>query len=336
MKKTGTDITPSVSIVIVSWNSAKHLPICLANLQAQTFRDFEIIIVDNGSTDNSIELAESQSFDSVLQVIRLERNFGFAHSNNLGARIARGEWLVLLNADAYPEPDWLEKLLLAAQQNPGFNFFSSRQIQYDRPELLDGAGDMYHVSGLAWRRYYNHQESEYGKQEEEVFGACAAAALYKREDFLQVGGFDEDYFSYFEDVDLSFRLRLIGGRCLYVPQAIVRHVGSASSGKLSDFVIYHGHRNLEWTYFKNMPSSLLWLYLPLHILMDVYFLLSFLLKGKTSAIFTAKLNALRGIPAALAKRRSIQKSRSVSATEIHRTMVKGIFSPYRASRQRRV
>jgi hypothetical protein len=113
-------------------------------------------------------------------------------------------------------------------------------------------------------------------------------------------------------------------------------VGSASSGKLSDFVIYHGHRNLEWTYFKNMPSSLLWLYLPLHILMDVYFLLSFLLKGKTSAIFTAKLNALRGIPAALAKRRSIQKSRSVSATEIHRTMVKGIFSPYRASRQRRV
>src|SRR6185436_1800580 len=148
------------------------------------------------------------------------------------------------------------------QENPKFTFFSSRQIQYNRPELLDGAGDEYHVSGLAWRRYYNHIEKEYGIKPEEVFGACAAASLYLREDFLKVGGFDEGYFSYFEDVDLSFRLRLVGRRCLYVPAAVVCHVGSASSGKVSDFVIYHGHRNLVWGYFKNMPALLFWAYLP--------------------------------------------------------------------------
>jgi GT2 family glycosyltransferase len=121
---------------------------------------------------------------------------------------------------------------------------------------LDGAGDEYHVSGLAWRRFYNHLANGYGLKPEEVFGACAAAAMYRREDFLKIGGFDEDYFSYFEDVDLSFRLRLAGGRCLYVPDAIVHHVGSASTGKLSDFVVYYGHRNLVWTFFKDMPGTL--------------------------------------------------------------------------------
>ncbi len=250
-------------------------------------------------------------------------------------QLARGEWIVLLNADAYPEPDWLENLLKAAEQNPQYNFFSSRQIQYNDPHLLDGAGDEYHISGLAWRRFYNHAQNKYGLEQDEVFGACAAAAMYRREDFLKVGGFDEDYFSYFEDVDLSFRLRLAGGRCLYVPNAVVHHVGSASTGKLSDFVVYYGHRNLVWTFFKDMPGALFWLYLPLHFLMNIFFIFSFIFKGKSSAILRAKWDAFRMLPIMLKKRQQIQSTQKISYHDILKFMRKGILDPFWASRQRK-
>jgi GT2 family glycosyltransferase len=328
--------SPLVSIIILTWNSEKYLQTCLSKLSNQTFYDFEVILVDNGSEDGALEGLREKHPALDLYIQRLNSNHGFAAANNIGAHFARGKWLALLNTDAFPEPDWLEQLVMAAEKNPEFNFFASRQIQANSPELLDGAGDVYHISGLAWRRYYNYPEKEYGSQTEEVFSACAAASLYKRKEFLKIGGFDEDYFSYFEDVDLSFRLRLAGGRCLYVPQARVHHIGSASSGKMSDFVIYHGHRNLEWTFFKDMPLILLWLYLPLHILMNIYFLLSFTLKGKWNAIFMAKLDAIRDIPTILYKRRIIQKTRTVSVSEIYRIMTKGPLSPYWASRKRRL
>ena len=323
-----------ISILILSWNSAPYLPRCLTSLSSQTHANFEVILMDNGSEDGTLNELHEKYPSLDLHIHRLNSNLGFAAANNIGARLARGHWLALLNADAFPEPDWLEQLLSAAQMNPEFTFFSSRQVQFNHPELLDGAGDEYHVSGLAWRRYYNHTGKEYGTKTEEVFGACAAAALYLRDDFLKVDGFDEDYFSYFEDVDLSFRLRLAGGRCLYVPDAVVQHVGSASAGKMSDFVIYHGHRNLVWAYFKNMPSLLFWSYLPLHVLMNIYFVCSFAYKGKGNAIVTAKVDAIRGLPLILNKRRMTQKSRIVSISNIYRIMNKGLFSPYWASRQR--
>jgi len=327
--------TPArISVILVAWNSSAHLAQCLDCLAEQTIKDFEIIIVDNGSTDGSINGLESRWPGLTLGVKCLDSNLGFATANNIGARLARGHWLALLNADVFPAPDWLEKMLQAAKQYPEFSFFSSRQVQANQPDLLDGAGDEYHVSGLAWRRFYNHQAGKYGLQQEEVFSACAAAALYARDDFLKVGGFDEDYFSYFEDVDLSFRLRLAGGRCLYVPQAVVHHVGSASSGKTSDFVIYHGHRNLVWTYFKNMPTLLFWSYLPLHLLMNLFFIISFILKGKGSAILKAKTDAFFRLPSILRTRRQIQSSRTISTKDIWRAMNREPAAPYWASRQR--
>jgi GT2 family glycosyltransferase len=167
-----------------------------------------------------------------------------------------------------------------------------------------------------------------------VFSACAAAAIYERNDFLKVGGFDESYFSYFEDVDLSFRLRLAGGRCLYVPQAEVFHVGSASSGKTSDFVMYHGHRNLVWTFFKNMPGYLFWWYLPLHIIMNFFFAFSFLLKGKGSAILRAKMDAFYRLPAIIPQRKQIQNARKISTRELLQVINKELFAPYWALRHR--
>lgn len=326
---------PLISIIIVSWNSAKHLPRCLDCLSQQTFQDFEVIVVDNGSLDGGTNDLEGQYTQLVLHIERLPSNVGFALANNRGARIACGKWLALLNADAFPEPNWLENLLEAAKRYPDFSFFSSRQIQANQPDLLDGSGDEYHISGLAWRRFYNYQAGQYGFKEEEVFSVCGAAALYSRDDFLSVGGFDETYFSYFEDVDLSFRLRLMGKRCLYVPQAVVYHIGSASSGKISDFVIYHGHRNLVWTYFKNMPGALFWWYLPLHLLMNFFFIVSFTLKGRGSAILRAKIDAFSRLPAIIRTRRQIQRSRRITYHQIRQVMSKELFAPYWASRQRR-
>ena len=325
---------PLVSIIVVYWNSAEHLPRCLDCLARQSFQNFEVIIIDNGSFDKEIDELAQKFSRFVIRVEHLASNLGFAKANNIGARLARGKWLALLNSDAFPEPDWLEKTLEAANRCPEYSFFSSRQIQFNLPDILDGSGDEYHISGLAWRRFYNHPVETYGLKEEEVFGACAAAAIYDRNDFLQVGGFDESYFSYFEDVDLSFRLRLAGGRCLYIPQAKVYHVGSASSGKTSDFVIYHGHRNMVWTFFKNMPGYLFWWYLPLHILMNFFFAFSFLLKGKGPAILRAKMDAFYGLPAIIPLRRQIQETRKVSAREILQVMNKELFAPYWALRHR--
>jgi GT2 family glycosyltransferase len=325
---------PLVSVIVVAWNSTAHLPHCLQALSNQTMEDFEVILIDNGSTDGAVDSLEPDNFNFNLIIEKFSINRGFAAANNAGVQLARGKWIALLNADAFPEADWLEQLICAADNNPAFNFFSSRQIQANNPDFLDGAGDVYHISGLAWREYYNQPEKIYGLQSKEVFSACAAAALYMREEFLKADGFDEDYFSYFEDVDLSFRLRLLGGRCLYVPEALVHHVGSASTGKASDFSFYYGHRNLVWTFFKNMPFWLFWFYLPVHMGMNIYLSLSFLLKDGRSVVLKSKLDAVLALPAILRKRKNAQKMRIVSSRDIYRVMSKDIFAPHRASRAR--
>lgn len=326
--------SPDISIILVTWNSGAVLSRCLERLFQQTYKNFEIIIVDNGSLDNTLEdTLKRWSALMDIQVILLEENLGFSVGNNIGARAAKGEWLALLNTDAFPEPNWLEILRLSAYQRTEFTFFTSRQLQFNSPALLDGSGDAYHISGLAWRQDYNQLASDHGLQQKEVFSACAAAAMYRREDFLAVGGFDEDYFSYFEDVDLSFRLRLAGGRCLYVPQAVVYHIGSLSTGRTSDFAYYHGHRNLVWTFFKDMPTLLLWVYMPLHLVVNLYLSISFLLKGR-SVVAKSKIDAFKKLPLILQKRRHVQRMRNVSTWSIYRVMSRGIFEPHRASRGR--
>lgn len=325
---------PKISIILVTWNSETHLPVCFSALSSQTTQSFEIVIVDNGSSDASLHVAETYPLNMPIHIKKLSVNQGFAVANNLGARLASGEWIVLLNADAYPEPDWLENLLKAAEQNPQFNFFTSRQIQFNDPHLLDGAGDDYHISGLAWRRFYNRPIQDYGIQSREVFGACAAAAMFRRDDFLAVGGFDESFFSYFEDVDLSFRLRLAGGRCMYVSHAMVHHVGSASTGKTSDFAYYHVHRNMVWAFFKNMPGILFLFLLPLHMLINFYLSFSFLVKARRPIVVKAKWDALLGLPAVLHARKKVQATRKVGLRDLYSIMEKDLFAPRRASHER--
>ena len=322
-----------VSLLIVTWNSAASVPRCLDSLKKQSYQNFEAIIIDNGSTDGGVDGIKEKYSNLDIRTKKLDRNTGFAVANNIGAHMARGKWLALLNADAFPEPDWLKSLVNAAEQYPNA-FFASRQIQANAPDLLDGEGDVYHISGLAWRRNYGYPLR--AKAEiEEVFSPCAAAALYPRRAFLDVGGFDEDYFAYHEDVDLSFRLRLHGLDAYYVPQATVHHIGSASTGKLSDFAVYHGHRNLVWTYFKNMPSPLFWLYLPSHFLINLYFLLSFSVKGRGKIIWKAKIDAIKRLGKMWRKRKKIQTNRIASTGDINQALEHNFFLPLKVSFRRR-
>ncbi len=319
---------PLVSIIIVTWNSKKYLRTFLDKLSVQIFHNFEVILVDNGSENGELDELQEEYQNLHLYIKKLDSNYGFAVANNLGARLACGQWLALINADAYPEPGWLEKLLSIAEQNPKYSFFSSRQIQFNAPDLLDGAGDAYHISGLAWRNGYKLPSKIYGLEQKESFSACAAAALYSREEFLKVGGFDEDYFSYFEDVDLGFRLRLSGAKCLYVPEAVVHHVGSASTGKRSDFSVYHGYRNLIWTFVKDMPSPLIWIFLPLHIAAILFFAFYLTLRGQGKAIWKAIFDAIRGLPKMIEKRKTIQKNKKIKWAELLKVMSTGLFEPF--------
>lgn len=325
---------PIISVVIISWNNGIYLDRCLNSLKKQPLDNSEVIIVDNGSTSQIVSNFEDKYLDLYLRVERLKLNRGFAIANNIGAKMAQGKWIALLNADAFPEPDWLENLLKAAEENPDYSFFSSRQIQYNQPELLDGTGDAYHISGLAWRNGYNYKASKHGHEQKEVFSACAAAALIESDLFLEMGGFDEDFFSYFEDVDLGFRLRLAGKKCLYVPDAIVHHVGSASTGKRSDFSVYYGYRNMIWTFFKNMPSPLIWFLLPIHIGTVLFFIFYLTIRGQGKTILRAVMDAIRGLPKILKKRKDIQRSKKVRAFQLLKVMSTGLFEPYQEFLQR--
>jgi GT2 family glycosyltransferase len=322
------DVTPLASLVIICWNSANHLPRCLECVSRQTLRDFEVIIIDNGSTDEATIGLEEKYPKLTLTVERLPSNRGFAAANNLGALLARGKWLVLLNTDVFPEPDWLEELIKAAEANPGMVSFSSRQVQANDPKFLDGTGDAYHVSGLAWRLGLGYPADRYGLASSEIFSPCAAAAMYLRQAFLEVEGFDEDFFSYFEDIDLGFRLQLQGYQSLYVPQAIVHHVGSATFGQRSDFAFYHSHRNLVWTFVKNMPARLFWMHVVQHIIANVIYLLYYTLHGRGKVLLRAKWDAIRGLPMALKKRKVIQKKRTASNHAVAKYMKRGILQPY--------
>jgi GT2 family glycosyltransferase len=316
---------PAVSIVIVCFNSAAYLPRCLEALSAQTFTDFEVIVIDNASPEGELGPLDDVWPDLSIRCRRLPTNVGFAAGNNLGAQLARAPWLALLNPDALPEPGWLETLLLAAESRPNA-FFASRQIQADHPMLLDGDGDIYFVSGLAQRRNFNVPYYPPGPPQE-VFSACAAAALYPKQQFLEAGGFDEDYFAYQEDVDLGFRLRLRGLHCYLIPSAVVYHLGGSSSGRRSALATYYGHRNLVWTYVKDMPSPWILLYLPLHIVWSVVAIIYFLLRGQGRAILRAKIDASRALWAVLAKRRLVQAGRRVAPNEVLRFMNRNPLGP---------
>ncbi|WPZ36372.1 glycosyltransferase [Thalassobaculum sp. OXR-137] len=297
---------PVASILIVAYQSGPDLARCLEALDRQTRRDFEAILVDNASTDGSVEAIPHYDW---LTVVRSPDNLGFAAGNNLAARSARGRYLVTLNPDAFAEPGWLAALIAAAERHPGAASIASVQLLDADPDRLDGMGDPYAPWGAAWRG---------GKGglavpvvESEVFGPCAAAALYRREAFEAVGGFCERFFCYYEDVDLALRLRRAGWRSVITPWAIVRHVGSGSTA--SDFVLRHATRNRVWTYMRGMPALAGLAFAPVMAGLALAGVLAGVLRGGAGARARALLEALRAVPVTLRERAAIAQTAEAGA-----------------------
>ncbi|MBT3830023.1 MAG: glycosyltransferase family 2 protein [Gammaproteobacteria bacterium] len=311
----------SVAVIIVNYNSGALLDRCLQSLLAQTFCADELVVVDNASTD-----AESQSIlDAITTatVIKSETNLGYGGAINLAVRkIDSPDYIVCLNPDAFPEPDWLEALVNAADSHPDYGSFASLMLREDDTSVVDGAGDELHFTGIPWRRFHQRKLHD-NLQTEPVFSACAGAALYRTVLFNQLGGFDDGYFMYVEDIDLGFRLQLAGYPCLFVRDAIVHHIGSAVTGEGSDFSVYFGHRNLVYCYFKNMPLLLLLTTLPFHVLANLVTLIVLAVKGRGGAIGKAKLDALKKLPSAIRARNNV--SRKVSSRDIWKLLNKSLM-----------
>lgn len=308
-----------VVVIIVNYNGDLYLNRCLKALAAQTLRPRQVVLVDNASTDSSADNAER--LFPWLRVIHCAENLGFAAANNLAMIHGEpAEWLALLNPDAFPTPDWLAALQQAALDYPQYAVFGSRLLDAADPGRLDGVGDCYHCSGLVWRGGHGASALEQGLQAKEIFAPCAAAALYRRRAFIEAGGFDERFFCYMEDVDLGFRLRLLGYRCLYAPTAVVHHVGSGSTGVRSAFATYHGHRNLVWTYVKNMPGPWFWWYLPAHLALNGLSLIGLTLRGQGRIALRAKRDALRALPQVWRQRQQVQSQRRAKNSAIRQAM----------------
>ncbi len=317
---------PSVCLIIVTHDSADVLPRCLDAVAAQTHLPDAVLVIDSGSGDGSAALAErhieaTAALAGRATVLRAAGNVGFAAANNLGIAQAGTELVALLNPDAFPEPDWLAALLAAADRHPEAAAFGSLQLCADRPDMVDGCGDVYHVSGLSWRSGHRRSlptaEAEVpprcvaraALEAREIFSACAAAALYRRDAVLAVGGFDEDFFCYFEDVDLGFRMRLAGHAARHVPAAVVEHLGGASSGdRPGDFAVYHGHRNLVWCFVKNMPLPLFAGLLIPHLAQTMVSLTVWIVRGRAGAFLRAKRDAVGGLGSCLRKRRQVRRA----------------------------
>lgn len=314
----GKPSSPTVSVVIVAYESGPTLAECLAALKVQTFTDYEVILVDNASSDRTAQAAAKA--DPAIRLIENAENLGFAAAVNQGARAGEGRWLALLNPDAYAEPAWLERLVGAAKANPAIHCFTSRQLMAEDPSRLDGLGDVMALAGYPFRGGYTHKDP--GPLEPGwVFSACGGAMLVERDLFLAVGGFDERLFCYCEDVDLGYRLRLIGEPTLLVPDAVVRHVGSASTGgRRSDFAVFHGTRNRFWVFVKDTPPVLFWLTLPLHIAATVVLFARHATRGELVTPIKGLAVGIRDIGVALEARREAQATRKVGSWAIARAM----------------
>jgi GT2 family glycosyltransferase len=308
-----------VTVVVVNWNGKSFISECLDGLRAQTYKSFEIVVVDNGSTDNSVDFI-SRSYPDVA-LIPLEKNYGFSKGNNIALKNIYSKYVALINNDAVPDPQWLECLVSAMEQYQSAGFVASKMVFQNCPMFIDRAGDFYTRAGAGILRGRNESSLLYSEKEW-VFGACAGAAMYRKEMIEAIGPFDEDFFLLYEDIDLSFRAQLIGYKCLFVPDAVVRHKASKSIGHDSSTSVYFGHRNLEWVYLKNMPSRLIMRTFFFHFIYNVGALFYFLSIGRLKEFIRAKFDAFTNLPRILKKRKVIQKNRVVSDAYIWRLLIK--------------
>lgn len=294
---------PLISVVIVNFNGLRFLKPCLSSLASQSYKNFEIILVDNHSSDGSAGYIREHFPDSTL--IETGKNLGFAGGTNTGIRASRGDFILTLNNDTVTDPSFIENLARPMASDSRLGMCAAKMLFPDG--RINSTGVCISRSSAAWDRGIFEQDSGQYNTEEEVFGPCAGAALYRREMLDEIGLFDEDFFIYMEDVDLAFRARLAGWKCRYVPSAMVTHCMGGTTGINSDLSVFYGNRNLLWYAIKNFPVRTLLISLPWIIGRNCADIPYYLSKGKGRVILRAKASAIGGIARMRRKRKNTMR-----------------------------
>ena len=301
---------PEIAVIVVNWNGAHLLTTCLSSLRRQTWRDFETILVDNGSSDESLELL-ARDFPEV-RVIALHENLGLAGGTNVGIHATDAPIIATLNNDTEADPRWLEALQHALDAHPEAGSAASKLLLFDRRDTIHSAGDFYRVDGVPGNRGVWQRDDGRYEQPELIFGACAGAAAYRRSMLEDVGLFDDSFFMYCEDVDLAFRGQLLGYRCVFAPSAIVYHMLSATGG--GPLASYYCGRNFLRVIARDMPGGLLRRVWPRVLLAQLRFTWESLVHVREPAArarLRGQLDGLRELPRLLGQRRAIQSRRRV-------------------------
>jgi len=322
---------PLFSVIILNWNGRHLLEECLSSIRSQTFRDFETIVVDNGSTDGSVDWVKERWAESVSPVA-LPSNLGFAGGNNAGIRVARGRYMILLNNDTAVDPRWLAALAEAVRRHPDAGMFTPKILNYYRRDEIDNTGHLIYPDGMARGRHRLEKDDGRFDEEGEVLSPSGCAGCYRRGMLDEIGQLDDAFFAYGEDVDLGLRGRWAGYKCIYVPAAVVYHKYSATTGTYSPQKAFLAERNRLWLLFKNYPVVDI-LLSPFYTLLRYSLHLKGVLIGKGASgrftreysagallrvILKAEMAALRGLPEILRKRRECRACRRIGAREFRR------------------
>ena len=333
-----TTFQPKVSIIVLNWNGKQYLETCLSSLEKQTCKSIEIILVDNGSSDGSIEFVRNR-FPGVV-ILRHDTNLGFAEGVNSGIRISKGGFIATINNDAEANEKWIESLVRVMESDKGIGCCASKMLRYYEREIIDSAGINVYQNGNAYDRGRDETDTGQYDVQEEIFGACAGGALYRRKMLDEIGLFDKDYFAYLEDVDISFRMHLFGWKCIFVPDAMVYHIHSATSKQASPFKLFYLERNKLWNMWKYYPGNMLLMQLPYTNIFYFKYLLLFIKKllGKDRtneepilsysffsvayAVLRAKFSAYKKLPHILTQRRKF-KSKGLDLSVLEPWIIKG-------------
>jgi GT2 family glycosyltransferase len=304
-------ISKKVWVVIPNWNGARFLAECLESIEPQTLKA-EIVVVDGASSDGSAELVR-QKFPHV-KLVELEHNQGFAGNVNRGLEFALrdgAEYIALFNNDAVADKDWLKMLVAAAETHPDAGIITGKLLHFDRRHI-DSTGDFYSSWGFSFPRGRDELDTGQYNRGQQVFGASGGASLYSAQMLKQIGLFDEAFFAYFEDVDISFRAQLAGWKVYYEPEAVAYHRIGGTSSQISGFARYHTIKNFFYLYTKNMPGWLYWKYFPKFAIAGGLIVASSVKRGQFGPLFKGLGKALLTLPPTLWKRQKIQALKKAS------------------------
>lgn len=309
-----------VSVVVPNWNGLRFVGMCLDSLSKLDFEDYEVIVVDNGSTDGSRELIEEKYPE--VRLLKLSDNMGFAIACNEGIKASNAEYIVLLNNDIEVTPDWLRELYEGMERHPECGMGTTKMMFLDQRDVFYNTGDLFHSWSAGGGRGQGEKDTGQYEKEEYVFGACAGAGIYRRKFFDQVGLFDEDFFIFAEDVDLNMRGQLQGLKSVYLPKAKVYHIGTATVGLYSDRYVYLCKRNDIWVFIKNYSLSMYFKYLYSiwkHQFADIKY---FTYRGQGQVLLKSKWDAMKMLIPMLIRRFRIQRTRTTSDHAIEKLIIK--------------